>query len=46
MLQDDGVFVDRGYVSCHGTLTLDELMQDAPAESRQQEQDMQMGGMM
>ena len=32
MLQDDGVFVDRGYVSYHGTLTLDELMQDDPAE--------------
>ena len=42
MLQDDGVFVDRGYVSYHGTLTLEELMQDDPAESHQQEQEMQM----
>ena len=42
MLQEDGVFVDRGYVSYHGTLTLDELMRDDPAESYQQEQDMQM----
>ena len=32
ILQDDGVFVDRGYVSYHGTLTLDELMRDDPAE--------------
>ena len=42
MLQDDGVFVDRGYVSYHGTLTLDELMQEDLAESYQQEQEMQM----
>ena len=42
ILQDDGVFVDHGYVSYHGTLTLDELMQDDPAERYQQEQEMQM----
>ena len=42
ILQDDGVFVDRGYVSYHGTLTLDELMQDDPAEKYQQEQELQM----
>ena len=42
MLQEDGVFVDRGYVSYHGTLTLEELMQDDPAESYQQEQDVRM----
>ena len=42
ILQDDGVFVDRGYVSYHGTLTLEELMQDDPAEKYQQEQEMQM----
>ena len=45
MLQEDGVFVDRGYVSYHGTLTLEELMQDDPAESYQQEQDVRMEGM-
>ena len=45
MLQEDGVFVDRGYVSYHGTLTLDELMRDDPAESYQQEQDAKMEGM-
>ncbi len=42
MLQEDGVFVDRGYVSYHGTLTLDELMRDDPAERYQQKQEMQM----
>ena len=42
MLQEDGVFVDRGYVSYHGTLTLEELMQDDPEESYQQEQELQM----
>ena len=45
MLQEDGVFVDRGYVSYHGTLTLDELMRDDPAERYQQEQDVRMEGM-
>ena len=45
MLQEDGVFVDRGYVSYHGTLTLDELMQDDPAEKYQQEQEAKMEGM-
>ena len=42
MLQEDGVFMDRGYVSYHGTLTLEELMQDDPEESYQQEQKLQM----
>lgn len=45
MLQEDGVFVDRGYVSYHGTLTLDELMRDDPAESYRQEQEAKMEGM-
>ena len=45
MLQEDGVFVDRGYVSYHGTLTLEELMRDDPAESYQQEQEANMEGM-
>ena len=45
ILQDDGVFVNRGYVSYHGTLTLDELMQDDPAEKYQQEQEAKMEGM-
>ena len=45
MLQEDGVFADRGYVSYHGTLTLDELMQEDLAESYQQEQEAKMEGM-
>ena len=45
ILQEDGVFVDRGYVSYHGTLTLDELMRDDPAECYQQEQEAKMEGM-
>ena len=45
ILQEDGVFVDRGYVSYHGTLTLEELMRDDPAESYQQEQETKMEGM-
>ena len=42
ILRNDGVFVDRGYVSYHGALTLEELMQEDLAESYQQEQEMQM----
>ena len=42
MLQEDGVFTDRGYVAYNGVLTLDELMRDDPAESYQQEQELQM----
>ena len=45
MLREDGEFVDRGYVAYHGTLTLDELMRDDPAESHQQEQKAKMEGM-
>ena len=45
VLQEDGVFVDRGYVSYHGTLPLEELMQDDPAERYQQEQEAKMEGM-
>ena len=45
MLQEDGVFVDRGYVSYHGALTLEELMQDDPAENYQQEEEAKMEGM-
>ena len=42
ILQEDGIFTDYGYVSYHGTLTLDELMRDDPAERYQQEKEMQM----
>lgn len=45
MLREGGEFVDRGYVSYHGALTLEELMRDDPAESYQQEQEANMEGM-
>lgn len=45
LLQEDGTFVDRGYISYRGTLTLEELMRDDPAESCQQEQEANMEGM-
>ena len=35
----------NGYVSYHGTLTLEELMRDDPAESYHQEQEANMEGM-
>ena len=45
ILQEDGTFTDHGYVSYHGTLTLEELMQGNTAESHQQEQEAKMEGM-
>ena len=39
--EDGGVFTKLGYVAYHGSLTLEELMMDDPAELYQQE----MGGM-
>lgn len=45
LLSEDGVFTDRGYVSYHGTMSLDELMADDPAESFRQDQEIQFGGM-
>ena len=35
MLQEDGVFTDRGYVAYNGVLALEELMRDDPAERYQ-----------
>ena len=45
MLQEDGVFTNHGYVAYNGTLTLDELMRDDPAESCRQEQEAHTEGM-
>ena len=45
MEQESGMFTDRGYISYHGTMSLEELMMEDPAESYQQEQGFQMGGM-
>ena len=44
MAQESGKFTDSGYISYQGTLSLDELMADHPAEQRQAEQSPQMGG--
>ena len=43
MEQQSGMFTDRGYVSYHGTMSLEELMMEDPAERFRQEH--QMGGM-
>lgn len=40
MEQESGLFTDRGYVSYHGALSLDELMMEEPSE-----QGLHMGGM-
>ena len=45
MARQFGRFTGRGYVSCHGTLSLDELMMEDPAARYQEEQGPQMGGM-
>lgn len=45
MEQESGMFTDRGYISYHGTMSLEELMMEDPAESYRQEQGLQMGGM-
>jgi hypothetical protein len=45
MEQESGLFTDRGYVSYHGTMSLEELMMEDPAESYRQERGFQMGGM-
>ena len=34
--EDGGEFTDLGYVSYHGTLTLDELMQEDPMEQQEE----------
>ena len=45
MEQEYGMFTDRGYISYHGTMSLEELMMEDPAEQYQKEQTFQMGGM-
>ena len=41
----DCAMTELGYVAYHGSLTLEELMADEPAEQYQQEQEQEMGGM-
>ena len=45
MAQESGTFTDQGYISYHGTLSLEELMMEDPAEQQQREQGFQLGGM-
>ena len=45
MEQESGMFTDRGYVSYHGTMSLEELMMEDPAETFREAQGLQMGGM-
>ena len=44
MEQQSGMFTDRGYISYHGTMSLEVLMMEDPAESYRQEQGFQIGG--
>ncbi len=43
--EEGGQFNEYGYLAYHGTLTLEELMAEDPAEQYQQEQGPQMGGL-
>ena len=45
MEQESGMFTDRGYVSYHGAMSLEELMMEDPTESFREGQGLQMGGM-
>ena len=40
-----GVFNELGYVSYHGTMSLDELMMEDPVEQYRKEQGLEMGGL-
>ncbi len=44
MEQETGEFNSFGYISYHGTLSLDELMMEDPAEAYREEQGFEMGG--
>ncbi len=43
--EEGGQFNQCGYVAYHGTVPLEELLRDAPAEQCQREQGPQMGGL-
>ena len=45
MEQETGMLTDKGYISYHGALSLEELMMEDPAEAYRQEQGVQLGGM-
>lgn len=41
---ENGQFNDYGYISYHGVLTLDDLMQQDPSEQNQDESGLHFGG--
>ena len=43
--QEQGRFIDLGYIAYHGTTPLEELLRKDPDEQVQREQGLQMGGM-
>ena len=43
--QEGGQFNECGYVVYHGTMPLEKLMMEDPAEKHQREQGLQMGGL-
>ena len=45
MEQESGMFTDRGYISYHGTLSMDELMMEDTDRQFQAEPGFQIGGM-
>ena len=45
MEQESGMFTDRGYVSYHGTMSLEELMMEDPAETFREEKSKKKEGM-
>lgn len=45
MEQETGMLTDKGYISYHGMISLEELMMEDSAEAYRQEQGFQMGGM-
>ena len=44
--EEGGLFTARGYVAYQGTMPLEELMRDDPAEQYRREQEPQMGQQM
>lgn len=45
MEQESGIFTDCGYISYHGTLSMDELMMEDPVQQFREVQSFQIGGM-
>ena len=45
MESESGGYTPEGYVSYHGTMSLDELMIEDPVEQYRKEQGLQMGGL-